>query len=488
MFPEEEEEEEEGEEEEGSDAGSDGGYEDALASTGFLDGLEDGDGKDDDGEDDEDDDGDGGELDSENADDDDGDELEEDNENQGDDAGKDEDDKAQVEEELKRLAEEEKKMIKSFSQAASADVEKGTHVKAQMGLWDAFLDLRMDFQKPLIGSNLLPSTTLLQVFADASPEAHAALAAANKATCALVDDLLDLQQSLINNNPLVTSSIAEGAELAPKLASRKRKRQSGGESFDVTDVWEDVHSIAAALLPFREATIEKWNSKVLAASGATDGAQKKFKAIDQSVLSQIRTILRDKERLIKRTQLVRFADSDNVRRLGDVSFVEKAKNTSENSSTENGAVDDLENAERRQRRQLDLRLSLYDSEVFDDSDFYQQLLKELIDSRLADTDDPILLSMKHATLKKLQSKAKKKKIVDTKASKGRKLRYHVHEKLLNFMAPQPLRGGDSDTWHEGMVEELFANLFGLAKAKESEETADASRDFVVPEDGLRLFG
>ena len=33
------------------------------------------------------------------------------------------------------------------------------------------------------------------------------------------------------------------------------------------------------------------------------------------------------------------------------------------------------------------------------------------------------------------SMKKVKKQVDTRASKGRKLRYHVHEKLQNFMTP-----------------------------------------------------
>lgn len=54
-------------------------------------------------------------------------------------------------------------------------------------------------------------------------------------------------------------------------------------------------------------------------------------------------------------------------------------------------------------------------------------------------------------------KAKRKKTVDTKASKGRKLRYHVHEKLQNFMVPIPAQRG---AWHEEQIDELFASLLG----------------------------
>lgn len=49
-----------------------------------------------------------------------------------------------------------------------------------------------------------------------------------------------------------------------------------------------------------------------------------------------------------------------------------------------------------------------------------------------------------------------KKAVDTKASKGRKLRYEVHEKLQNFMVPVIPRGA----WHDEQIDELFSSLMG----------------------------
>ena len=48
---------------------------------------------------------------------------------------------------------------------------------------------------------------------------------------------------------------------------------------------------------------------------------------------------------------------------------------------------------------------------------------------------------------------KQRKQVDRRASKGRKLRYHVHEKLANFMAPQELEAPQ-------FAAQLFTNLFG----------------------------
>ena len=52
-------------------------------------------------------------------------------------------------------------------------------------------------------------------------------------------------------------------------------------------------------------------------------------------------------------------------------------------------------------------------------------------------------------------KDKVQKVVDTKASKGRKLRYNVQEKLQNFMSPE-----DRGTWSARAREEFFASLLG----------------------------
>ena len=45
--------------------------------------------------------------------------------------------------------------------------------------------------------------------------------------------------------------------------------------------------------------------------------------------------------------------------------------------------------------------------------------------------------------------------MDRRASKGRKLRYHVHEKLVNFMTPSEGIGTAP-----GLAAQLFGSLFG----------------------------
>lgn len=136
----------------------------------------------------------------------------------------------------------------------------------------------------------------------------------------------------------------------------------------------------------------------------------------------------------------------------------------------------------------------HDPEIFDDTDFYQQLLRDVIDSKngTAGTDDWIIAQK--------QRKAKKK--VDTKASKGRKIRlvstarsspylltltrYDVHEKLQSFMVPINVQGA----WHEQQVDELFASLLGLGADTIPEDEVQAKDSTIndAIQAGFRVFG
>ena len=64
----------------------------------------------------------------------------------------------------------------------------------------------------------------------------------------------------------------------------------------------------------------------------------------------------------------------------------------------------------------------YDAEIFDDIDMYHQLLRDLISarSRFSEGDDPTEMARAWLEVQKLRTKVKRK--VDTKASKGRKIR------------------------------------------------------------------
>merc|ERR1712002_507573 len=137
----------------------------------------------------------------------------------------------------------------------------------------------------------------------------------------------------------------------------------------------------------------------------------------------------DKERLIRRTQLSRVP----LKILGK---------------------SDLGDTETNNDDSADLHLKNYDENIFDDGDFYHEMLKELIERKSdINADDPVAAGRRWLELQKLRTKIKKK--VDTRASKGRKVRYDVHTKLVSFMAPQK-----AGTMGDLARNNLFASLYG----------------------------
>jgi protein AATF/BFR2 len=156
--------------------------------------------------------------------------------------------------------------------------------------------------------------------------------------------------------------------------------------------------------------IQKWNDKtrVVLKGGATS----------HSVLDQIEYNLSNKEKLVKRTQLKRSHYSIVGEEEGNDKGEEECN-----------------------------------SEIFDDDDFYHQLLRELIEVKSADVTDPVQLGQQWIQLQNLRSKMKRK--IDTRATKGRKIRYAVHSKLVNFMGPI-----DENLWTEEAKNELYNSLFG----------------------------
>ncbi|ORX39417.1 apoptosis-antagonizing transcription factor [Kockovaella imperatae] len=110
---------------------------------------------------------------------------------------------------------------------------------------------------------------------------------------------------------------------------------------------------------------------------------------------------------------------------------------------------------------------------------YRSLLREVIETRSVGGPD----------LSHLRREKKKKREAERGGSKGRKLRYTVHEKAQHFAVPVPLRDG----WHEEQIDELFSSLLGGAGLQGAgTEGGVLSRDLGVDRGltdlgGLRVF-
>ncbi|XP_070249843.1 protein AATF isoform X1 [Myotis yumanensis] len=322
-------------------------------------------------------------------------------------------------------------VVMTFSSVkVSEEVEKGRAVKNQIALWDQLLEGRIKLQKALLTTNQLPQPDVFPVFKDkGGPEFASALKNSHKALKALLRSLVDLQEELLFQYP-DTRYLVDGtkpkAESEEEISSedeelveekKKQKRAPPKRKLEMDDYPGFMAKRFADFTVYRNRTLQKWHDKTKLAAGKLG---KGFGAFERSILTQIDHILMDKERLLRRTQTKRSI----YQVLGKP---EPAAQPVPESLP--GQPEILPQAS------ANAHLKDLDEEIFDDDDFYHQLLRELIERKTSslDPNDQVAMGRQWLAIQKLRSKIHKK--VDRKASKGRKLRFHVLSKLLSFMAP-----------------------------------------------------
>ncbi|KAJ2694030.1 rRNA-processing protein bfr2 [Coemansia spiralis] len=301
-------------------------------------------------------------------------------------------------------------------------------------MWEGALDARIRVQKMMTAANELPQHDLFEDLVESryagAEEMPAAdrLDKARQSVRGLLQSLIALRKTLVAQNPAVGKAQA-AAQTQPSKKRSADAAANDDDGSDMVSIWAELEGLCAGFKPFRDESLERWGNKVQVSANAA--TLKKFKAVNQGITHQISQALANPERLVERTQLRRV----------DYKIIGK---------DDDGAAP----AEDEAPATVDAHLKKTDPEIFDDTDFYQQLLRELIESRMVDSNDPMgSLGVRWAAVNQ-RSDAKKRK-VDTKASKGRKIRYHVMDKLQNFMPPVA-----AGTWHEDMVNELFSSLLG----------------------------
>ncbi|KZV68978.1 TRAUB-domain-containing protein [Peniophora sp. CONT] len=343
----------------------------------------------------------------------------------------------------------------ALRQKRDEDRSKGKAVSRQLTLWDSLLDARIRLQKSVQAANRLPPTQEMSTFLS-DPACLAAQHAALDAALALSDEAETLRAALMAREGVTAST-------RPRAAKRRRldieddADAAESEVEYATEVEASTKYAAElehAYHPYLAHTLQKWSAKVAAVAPSALGFNKSKNAALQTVPVQVSDALRSEgARFVGRTRTVR-----GVRRRVRLA---------------DGDAEEEKDADEG------------DVEVFDDTDFYQQLLRDVVDSGAGDRVQADWIAAQKAR--------KARKQVDTRASKGRKLRYDVHEKLQDFMVPVPLAQGGG--WPEQQIDELFASLLGRgfehAVQPDEEEKASGMDAEVIGGEmlkGLRVFG
>lgn len=99
----------------------------------------------------------------------------------------------------------------------------------------------------------------------------------------------------------------------------------------------------------------------------------------------------------------------------------------------------------------------FDAEQYDDTGLYLALLRGVINTKTqapSESADPIEMTRHWMRLNAQEGRQKKKTLVDTKASKGRKIRYDIHPKMVGFGVKR-----DQGSWSHQQRNQLFRGVF-----------------------------
>ncbi|KAI9790979.1 MAG: rRNA-processing protein bfr2 [Peltula sp. TS41687] len=329
--------------------------------------------------------------------------------------------------ELRRMmSEEQKAVVTRIAEATRADAEKGRAVKHQRKAYDTVLNARIRLQKGLIAMNTLSATTIsASVGSQHEDEIYRTTEAA---ALQLWNQLSQLRCDF------------QTATFPTKSPSSKRKLEDVDSSTPLLKIWSEMEEQESIASSYRQASLEKWSAKVRGVTNLSIGSRLNNTASQVTITDVLNEHLSNTERLVKRTKVPRSCAPVQAQR-------------------------GMHEA----------------SEIYDDADFYQLQLKELVDQRLADSGTSSMMPALNQMAAMREAKTKKK--VDTKASKGRKLRYTVHEKLQNFMVAE-----DRGSWDVRQIDELFGSLLGAKVRLEDDEEEEDDDDLEERlEGGLKLF-
>ncbi|RAL06842.1 AATF family protein [Aspergillus homomorphus CBS 101889] len=380
-------------------------------------------------------------------------------------------------EELRKLmASDQKTIAATISQAAKADATKGKAVKQQRATFDALLNTRIKLQKGLTAIHQLtlavnqpkPANESTENTEAAEAEAEAdtdsldgeAIKSAESAALALWSTLEDLRLALAD------------AHHTQQQDDKKRKRPAAvTPGTSSASLWKRMTALEAESLAHRRAVLDKWSQKVRGANAPARGS--KLIASSGSGSQTISAVL----------------DAQVATETAGIRAVKRARTTSSSANGDSTSTT---------KRDVTAAADDEQQPLYDDTVFYQSLLRELVEQRMSSSDAisngldslhlqlPSRLSAVHPVTGMRNDKVKRD--VDTRASKGRKMKFDVHEKLQNFMAPE-----DRGSWTGHAREEFFASLLGntasglLREGEDEEDAVDEESDADREEGGLRLF-
>jgi len=342
-------------------------------------------------------------------------------------ADEDNNDKVLVSETINVMEKEDEMYLEKILKVKPDEIKKGKSVADQKKVYDSLIGLRIYIQNILKDINKFPqSEFLIQEIKNDNNLSH----------------LYEMTDKNLNN--LLTNLLRFNKDLSMK-GSFKNILKSDANNIDIISDMERIINIVSE-------EREQLDENV-------------FEDLDNNFSK----ILAVSERVINiwyRKTLVYNNKSNNklLKVLNVNDFCEHIKKSVE----ENFDSIRLKTKRKREKfrvvgKTMNSLIEEDDDNIYDDSDFYEYLLKEFFNSQEIDDSQNMTnrydLTMQYLINRK--NKLKNNKKIDQKASKNRKLRFDQHEKIMNFMTPEP-------NLNEIGRDEIINSLFGGRRNKNKE--------------------
>jgi protein AATF/BFR2 len=342
-------------------------------------------------------------------------------------ADEEHDEKVLVNETINVMEKEDERYLEKILKVKPDEIKKGKSVADQKKVYDSLIGLRIYIQNILKDINKFPqSEFLIQEIKNDNNLSH----------------LYEMTDKNLNN--LLTNLLRFNKDLSMK-GSFKNILKSDANNIDIISDMERIINIVSE-------EREQLDENV-------------FEDLDNNFSK----ILAVSERVINiwyRKTLVYNNKSNNklLKVLNVNDFCEHIKKSVE----ENFDSIRLKTKRKREKfrvvgKTMNSLIEEDDDNIYDDSDFYEFLLKEFFNSQEIDDSQNMTnrydLTMQYLINRK--NKLKNNKKIDQKASKNRKLRFDQHEKIMNFMTPEP-------NLNEIGRDEIINSLFGGKRNKNKE--------------------
>lgn len=313
---------------------------------------------------------------------------------------------------LKKIKKDDAEQAKEGDADKTQDVTKAKSVKMQKKIFDQLLHQRILLQKPMTYSQRFPQNeAYLELLKQKDVEIAEKLTENKRQLKKHIKDLRFAQKSLfeISNTNVKVKKVDTDTD-------------------NLEDLWTQLDSNFQATVPFLENTINRWNSMTQPALLNQKGKAAK----NQGIVLQVNKIIGDPQTMQKAVLKTQYLKQDE----------------------QEGVIGPLLNADGELMPDDEKILRERDTGIYNDHDFYQQLLHDFLNGtgqegqeeqqqEEAGNQDYLFgadLSLTQKFLAKKQQlkeiQLKKKKEIDRKATKGRKIRYVVHDKMQSFMAPE----------------------------------------------------